>query len=92
MSAFARKTRTSVLDRYWQKHLSDKCGLRHDMPPFVRRPFARRLYAAVPKATFSFAMSLMDKVDLAACGFTPKPYYAMGADATRSWTWSLFLE
>ena len=54
----ARKTRTSVLNRYWQKHISDK----NDMPPCVKRPYSRRLHAAVPKATFSFAMALMDKV------------------------------
>ena len=28
------------------------------MPPYVRRPFT-----AVPKATFSFAMTVMDKVE-----------------------------
>ena len=61
MSAYARKTRTSVLNRYWQKHTSNKYGLRCDMPPYVRSPFRRRLYAAVPKATFSLAMALIDK-------------------------------
>ena len=60
MSASALKNRTSVLNRYWQKHISDKNGLRYDMPPYVRRPYGRRLYAAVPKATVSFAMALMD--------------------------------
>ena len=58
MSAFAMKIRTSVLNRFWRDHISDKCGLRGDMPSFVRRPFA-----AVPKATFSFAMTVMDMVE-----------------------------
>ena len=58
MSAFAMKIRTSVLNRFWRDHISDKCGLRGDMPPYVRRPFA-----AVPKATFSFAMTVMDMVE-----------------------------
>ena len=47
-----------MLNRFWRNHISDKCGLRGDMSPFVRRPFA-----AVPKATFSFAMTVMDKVE-----------------------------
>ena len=62
MSAYARKTRTSVLNRHRQKLISDKHGVRYDMPPYVRRPYGRRLYAEVPKATFSLAMALMDKV------------------------------
>ena len=61
-SAYARKTRPSVLNRYWQKHISDKNGDWHDMAPCVERPYGRRLHAAVPKATSSFAMALMDKV------------------------------
>ena len=52
------KIRTSVLNRFWRNHISDKNGLRSNMPPFVQRPFA-----AVPKATFSFAMAVMDKVE-----------------------------
>ena len=60
-TAYARKTRT-VLNTNWQKHISDTYGLGYDMPPIVRRPHGRRLYAAVPKATFSFAMALFDKV------------------------------
>ena len=58
MSAHARKTRTPELNKYWQRHTSDKYGLRGDMSPYVRRPFA-----AVPKAIFSFAMTVMDKVE-----------------------------
>ena len=50
MSAYAMKIRTSVLNKSWSK-------LRSDMSPYVRRPFA-----AVPKATFSSAMAVMDKV------------------------------
>ena len=79
-------------------------GLRGDMPPYVRRPCGRRPFAAVPKATFSFAMALMDKVGgwneeqwegsnlVASCGSTPKTYCAMGADVTRLWTYNLHLE
>ena len=51
MSAYARKTRTSILNKYWQKHISDKNGIWYDMPPYARRPCGRRLHAAVPKAT-----------------------------------------
>ena len=54
----AMKVRTSVLNRFWKDHISDKCGIRSDMSPCVRRPFA-----AVPKATFSFAMAVMGKVE-----------------------------
>ena len=57
MNAYASKIWTSVLNRIWRDHFSDKYGLRGDMSPFVRR-----LLAAVPKATFSFAV-VMDKVE-----------------------------
>ena len=40
LSACAMKIRTSVLNRFWQKHISDENGLRGDMPPCVRRPTA----------------------------------------------------
>ena len=58
MSLCAVKLRTSVLNRFWRDHISDKHGRRGDVPPHVRRPFA-----AVPKATFSCAMEVMDKVE-----------------------------
>ena len=58
MSPCAMKVRASVLNRFWRSHISDKNGLRGDMSPYVRRPFA-----AVPKATFSCAMAVMDKVE-----------------------------
>ena len=48
-SAYARKTSTSVLNRYWQTYFSDKNG--------IWCP-----HAAVPKATFSYATTEMDKV------------------------------
>ena len=32
------------------------------MPPFVKRPYGTCLHAAVPKATFIYALTLMDKV------------------------------
>ena len=40
MSAYAMKIRTSVLNKFWSDHFSDKYGLRGDMSPYVRRPFA----------------------------------------------------
>ena len=58
MSAHAMKIMTSVLNKFWKDHMSDKYGLGGDMPPYVRR-----LFAAVPKATVSFAMTVMDKVE-----------------------------
>ena len=51
MSAYARKNRTSVLNRYWQRHISDK------------RPYGRCLHAAVAFGTFTYALTLMDKVE-----------------------------
>ena len=58
MSLYAMKMRTSVLNSFWKDHISDKDGLRGDMSPYTRR-----LFAAVPEATFSFAMTVMDKVE-----------------------------
>ena len=58
MSPHAMKVRTSVLNKFWKHHISDKYGLVGDTSPYVRRPFA-----AVPKASFSFAMAVMDKVE-----------------------------
>ena len=58
MSPYAMKIRTSVLSKFWKDHISDKFGLGGDTSPSVRRPFA-----AVPKATFSFAMAVMDKAE-----------------------------
>ena len=54
----AMKIRTSVLVKYLKDHISGKYGLGGDTPPHVRRPFA-----AVRKATFSFAMVVMNKVE-----------------------------
>ena len=96
MSAYARKTRRSVLNRYWQRHISDKNGIWYDMPPHVKRPYGRCLDAAVPKDTFSCAMTLMDKVggwsdekcvgsNLAACVWIYTP-----AVLSRPWTWIFF--
>ena len=59
MNAHAMKRRSSVLNRFWRKHISDKNGRRGDMPPYVKRPFEA---AAVPKVTFSFAVAVMDKM------------------------------
>ena len=58
MSRHAMKVRASVLNKFWRDHISDKYGLGGDTSPYMRRPFA-----AVPKATFSYAMSVMDKVE-----------------------------
>ena len=58
MSAYALKIKSSVLNRFWRDHISNKYGLRGDKSPYMRRPLA-----AVPKATFSFAMTVMDKVE-----------------------------
>ena len=45
VSACAMKIRTSVLNRFWRDHFSDKYGLRSDM---------------VPRATLCFATTVMD--------------------------------
>ena len=77
MNAYSMNMRTTVLNKFWKKHISDKNGLRSDMPPCVQRP------TAVPKATFSFAMAVMDKENwvrsnLAANnGFIQKPFFVM---------------
>ena len=47
MSVYAMKIRSSVLNRFWRDHISDKYGLRGDMSTYVQIPFA-----AVPKAIF----------------------------------------
>ena len=38
MSAYAGKNRTSVLNGYWQRHISEKNGIWYDMPPYGKRP------------------------------------------------------
>ena len=58
MSPCAMKMRTSVLNKFWKDHISDKYGLGGDTSPYVLPPFG-----AVPKPTFSFAMAVMDKVE-----------------------------
>ena len=57
MSANARKTTKSVLNRYWQRHISDKTGIWYDMPRCVIRLCGTDLHAAIPNAKFT----LMDK-------------------------------
>ena len=57
-SPCAMKERASVLNKFWRDHKSDKYGFDGDTVPNVRRPFA-----AVPKATFSNATAVMDKVE-----------------------------
>ena len=58
MSPYAMNFRASVLNTFWRDHISDKYGIGGDTALHVRRPFA-----AVPKATFSRAMAVMDKVE-----------------------------
>ena len=58
MSTYSMKIWTSMLNRFWIDHISDKYGHRGDMSPYVRRPLK-----AVLKATFPFAMTVMDKVE-----------------------------
>ena len=62
MSAYAGKNRTSILNRYWQRHISDKNGIWFDVPPAVAWPHGRCLHGAVPQATFTYALTLMGKV------------------------------
>ena len=91
---------TSVLNTFWRDHISDKYGLRGDMSPYVRRLRAH----LCQKSTFSFAMTVMDKVEgwneedvgggrtsLRACGSTPKPCCVMGAGVTHHSIYSLDL-
>ena len=52
MNAYTMEIRTSVLNRFWRVHILDKYGLRGDMLPYVRRPFAA-----------PFAMAVLDKVE-----------------------------
>ena len=54
---FALRTSSSVLHRFWRDHISYKNGRRGNIPP---NAMAAR---AIPKATFSFAMTVMDKVE-----------------------------
>ena len=57
MNAFVMKIRSSVLHRFWRDHISDENGRRGDFPPYARAPLA------VPTATLSFAMIVVDKVE-----------------------------
>ena len=71
-------------------HTSDKYGLGGGTAPYVRRPFA-----AVPKASFSVAMAVMDKVEgwkeeewvgrtsPRPCGYTPRLHCATDARETH---------
>ena len=56
MNSNAVRTRSSVLQRFWRDHISDKNGRRGNTPPNALAALA------APKATFSFAMTVMDKV------------------------------
>ena len=50
--------RASVLNTFWRDHISDKYGFGGCTVPYVWRPFA-----ALPKATFSYAWQEKDKVE-----------------------------
>ena len=57
MNAYVTKISSSVLNKFWRDHISDK-GRRGNIPPYAQAPLT-----AVPQATFSFAMTAMDKVE-----------------------------
>ena len=57
MAVSRHERSTSVLNTFWRDHVSDKGGFRGDMSPYLREPVA-----AVPRATFSSAMAVMDEV------------------------------
>ena len=46
-----------MLHRFWRDHISNKNVRRGNIPPYALAPLA------VPRATFSFAMTVMDKVE-----------------------------
>ena len=58
MSAYAGKTRRSVLNRHWQRHVSDKTGIWYDMPPCVKKALWQVL------ARSGFRSNLHPRVDL----------------------------
>ena len=53
MDDYALRKRTSVLQRFWRDHISDKIGRRDNLPSNA---------IAVPKTAISYAMTVMDKV------------------------------
>ena len=57
MNDYALRTRSSVLHRFWRDHISDKHCRRGNIPSYAQAPLS------VPKATFSFAMTVMDKME-----------------------------
>ena len=56
MSVCVMKIRSSVLNKFWKDHISDKNGRRGYFPPWVLAPLA------IPKVTVSFAIASMDKI------------------------------
>ena len=54
MDHSALKTQECVLRKFWLEHVSDRSGRRDEIPPNT---------LAVPKTVFSYAMTIMDKVD-----------------------------
>ena len=50
------KTRAYVLEKFWKDHISVENGPKGDTALYAWAPLT------VPKATFSFAMRVMDKV------------------------------
>ena len=57
MNDYVLRTRSCVLHKFWRDHISDQNGPRGDIPP---NPLAA---LALPQATFSFAMAVMDNVE-----------------------------
>ena len=57
MNDYALRARSSVLHRFWRDHISDKNGRSGNIPPYARAPLA------VPKATISLAVTVMDRVE-----------------------------
>ena len=95
MNAHAIKIGTSVLNKFWKDHTSDKYGFRSVMSSHVRGPFA-----VVSEAFLSFAMTEMDKVVRMEWGkvggVAPRCVLVdlhqsrsgvMDADVTRLWIW-----
>ena len=50
----AKKTREYVLQKFWKDCVTDKFGRRDQIPPNARE---------VPKSVFSYAMTVLDKVE-----------------------------
>ena len=100
MSAYAGKNRTSVLNRYWQRHISDKNGICMICRLMLKGPMAGNCTQR-SKATFTYALTLMDKVGgwsdekmdwteiCCVCEDIPKQCVTKSVVVNRLWTWIL---